>query len=335
MKRNKPKRRRSLKLPGKDDPRMINVDHIETRRSLKMRRATLLKRLFQGMVLVSAAVMTLVMLHHAFRTAILQNDHFTLNHILYETDGRLNRGESLAAAGVREGVNLLELDLVAVRERLEALPQVETAEVGKILPDRLEIRLSERRPIAWIVCHAAGLRAHSPGSGILVDERGRLFQSRHLGPETVGLPSLEVIDATGLAPGQNLEDPLARDALALLAGIFRRDDPTDPLIEAVSIVNGYTLELRTRSGQRARLSTATPVEDFMRFRLILEEFRSRGLEIDSANLLPRRNAAVRLASSEPRPPRARMLAPPANPAPAPLSPEGRRSRDLQAILNRS
>jgi len=311
----------------------LNLDLTETRRGRTRRRYMVLRQVFQITVLASAVLMTVVMGYHAFRKAILQNDHFALRHLVWETDGRLTRGETLAAAGLREGLNLLELDLVEVRARIEDLPQVDQVELEKMLPDRLEIRIRERRPLAWISCPPAGIRPRSPSAGLLVDADGRLFRCRHLAPESVNLPTLEVLEGGGLTPGLRLEDPDARKGLDLLAEIARRADPSDPVIDSICLFNGYTLEIRTRGGQYAWLSLDNPIEDFQRLRLVLDEFRSQGRSVEFANLLPRRNIAIRLAGDGTTAPRARLVAPPPDAEPTPES-NNLRTRDLRAILNR-
>ncbi|WP_274605260.1 cell division protein FtsQ/DivIB [Phaeovibrio sulfidiphilus] len=54
----------------------------------------------------------------------------------------------MAALGPVEGVPLLELDPVALKDRLEALPWVSLARVERRFPDRLHLSLSERTPMA-------------------------------------------------------------------------------------------------------------------------------------------------------------------------------------------
>lgn len=52
------------------------------------------------------------------------------------------------AMGVKPGDPILALSLPEMRERLEAIPRVKYAEVTRVLPDRLHIKLIERKPAA-------------------------------------------------------------------------------------------------------------------------------------------------------------------------------------------
>ncbi|MDE2228983.1 MAG: FtsQ-type POTRA domain-containing protein [Alphaproteobacteria bacterium] len=55
----------------------------------------------------------------------------------------------LAALHVRRGMPMFDIDLDAAKARLEALPWIRTADVGRQLPDTLFIRLTERVPFAF------------------------------------------------------------------------------------------------------------------------------------------------------------------------------------------
>lgn len=61
---------------------------------------------------------------------------------------QLTEAEILETAGITANTSLLLLDVVAVRERLEANPWIAEATVRKLYPDHLEIALVERRAFA-------------------------------------------------------------------------------------------------------------------------------------------------------------------------------------------
>ena len=53
-----------------------------------------------------------------------------------------------AGLGISIGQPILAIDPIATRERLEKLPWVERASVERLLPDRVQVRLIERQPLA-------------------------------------------------------------------------------------------------------------------------------------------------------------------------------------------
>ncbi len=68
--------------------------------------------------------------------------------------------------------SMLLVDLDEVKQRLELLPWVEEARVGRVLPDTLKIDITERRPVAiW----------QNDGMHRLIDAQGRILQADDLG----------------------------------------------------------------------------------------------------------------------------------------------------------
>jgi cell division protein FtsQ len=62
---------------------------------------------------------------------------------------RESRSAILGALGVTRGMPILGLDLGLAKTRLEALPWIRVADVERLLPDTILVRLSERRPLAF------------------------------------------------------------------------------------------------------------------------------------------------------------------------------------------
>lgn len=73
---------------------------------------------------------------------------FAVETVSVEGRMRESRAVILEALRVKQGMPLLSVDLAASKTRLEALPWVRKAEVERLLPDRLFVRLIERRPLA-------------------------------------------------------------------------------------------------------------------------------------------------------------------------------------------
>ncbi|WP_417450496.1 cell division protein FtsQ/DivIB [Kordiimonas sp.] len=84
---------------------------------------------------------------------------------------RTNRSDVLAALDVDKGVPLLSIDLERIRAQLELLPWVQKAEVTRILPGKLKVKLQEREPFAlW----------QQDGQVRLIDDTGHIITNRGL-----------------------------------------------------------------------------------------------------------------------------------------------------------
>ncbi len=107
---------------------------------------------------------------------------FSIEVVTISGLGELSESDVLAASGVKPTHSLLFLDAETIRERLTALPLVESARVLKLYPDRLIIALEGRRPFAlW---QRDGKLSVVAADGVVIDE---MRDERFLGlPFVVG-----------------------------------------------------------------------------------------------------------------------------------------------------
>jgi cell division protein FtsQ len=96
---------------------------------------------------------------------------FAVANVSVEGREREPRADILKAIGVARGTAILAVDLPAAKARLEALPWVKTADVERLLPDTIFVRLAERRPLAFF---------QRQGKLALVADDGAIIQSDHL-----------------------------------------------------------------------------------------------------------------------------------------------------------
>ena len=89
--------------------------------------------------------------------AWLRRESFQMERVLFRGLEVLE-GENLAElAGLRPGQPLIDVDPDLVRTRIEAHPRVASAQVLRLPPDRLIIRVQERLPVAALAGHEEGL----------------------------------------------------------------------------------------------------------------------------------------------------------------------------------
>jgi len=106
--------------------------------------------------------------------------------------------------GLREGMNLFEPDIGAIRRKfLRHTPVVRSMSISRHLPGTLHIEITERQPIGRL-----GRRRH-----LVVDEDGFVFGQRY---QQNHIPIITGTEEQGLRPGNSL-DGLALDAVRVLA----------------------------------------------------------------------------------------------------------------------
>jgi cell division septal protein FtsQ len=145
----------------------------------------------------------------------LASPYFRVTRIVVSGNVRLSSGEVLALLDGLQGRSLLRLDLEEWRRRVLASPWVESAELRRVMPGSVEVRLVERRPLG---IGRIGGRLH------LLDERGQPIDD--FGPQyaDIDLPVIDGLGAPASCGASACADDEARaaaaEARAALAGGF-------------------------------------------------------------------------------------------------------------------
>jgi len=171
-----------------------------SRRGVAARRLTWLRRLAAVCwIAVGAAGVIFVSLFFIFvHDVFTQSDHFRAHKIQVEGTQRLSPQAVIAHAGLHRGVNVLSVNLAAIRKRLLAHPWIAEAEIQREIPSTLRIRIREHLPAAVV----------DMGRKFLLNRQGEIFKEWEASdpadlPAVAGLmlADLRVADRSGAAAG--------------------------------------------------------------------------------------------------------------------------------------
>jgi len=81
---------------------------------------------------------------------LFDSDYFKVDQVRVETQGRIGKDELVALSDVRQGQNIFELDLSRIGRKIEENPWVKSAEVRRLFPRTVVIKIEERSPKAVI-----------------------------------------------------------------------------------------------------------------------------------------------------------------------------------------
>ncbi len=169
-----------------------------------------------------------------------ENPHFKLSRLEIINGSYWKGKEKLLCyrTGIAPGDNVFNINYFKLRKKIEKIPGIEKAEVVRILPDKLQIRIVERIPRAVL---------YSPGGELVVDEKGviipRLESAIH-GP----LPVITQTPGSGvLRPGDKVDSLLPSIDLIM---VTLRNYP-DIAIECIQPGNEDSLKfyMRYRRGK--------------------------------------------------------------------------------------
>lgn len=185
----KPKARSVLPIDPRIRARRVQVKRDEGRRRLRF------------LLVTSSAALAVGIAALATRSPLLDVDHLTVTGA-----GHTPATAVLAAARLRRGVAMTDVQSGAAVRRVERLPWVDQAHLVKRWPATVTVTVTERKPIALV---------RSGAGWAIVDHRRRVLDSGSGPGAAVALPV--VVGAGALSrPGSTL--PVSWDAALRVAG---------------------------------------------------------------------------------------------------------------------
>ncbi len=126
----------------------------------------------------------------------------------FTTDSAINEALDLPS-----GSSMLSFDGAAARRRIEQLPWIDTATVTRVLPDRIQVAVTERKAFA---------RWQNPDGTYLIDRTGRVLSPLHTG----GASHLPLVagEGAGKVAATILSIVASYPAIATRVELFERVD---------------------------------------------------------------------------------------------------------------
>ena len=247
---------------------------------------------------------------------VYRNPDFAVQLVDVKTDGKIAAEEIRRWSGVKPGVNLFRLDLVAVKANLERVSMIESVSVERVLPRTLKIRVTEREPVAQVNVPRATAAGEVALTVYQLDPNGVVMQPLDprdsvVPPAQANATSLPVITGANVylfRPGYraNPKDcPQVLAALQLIEAFGK--SPMAGLVDLRGVDVSATGVLVVTTGQGAEITFAPDNLDqqLRRWRGIYDYGkRSNKGDIARADLAVANNVPVRwaLAGTPPAPP---------------------------------
>jgi len=226
-----------------------------------------------------------------------ENPDYQLSQIEVQTDGTLQRDQILKAAELREGENIFSVNLGQVRDRLQQLPQVDEVQVIRKLPGEIDLRIVERKPIAWITSDKQISDPFASEVAFLVDARGVLMKEKKLLPEYLGLPLITGCTSEPLEVGKTVESFEGKAALELLRLSTRSFMQTRFQIREIDVSKGYCLLVSDKNHTRVTFGFDNLDTQLQRLEQFLVYADDSKRELGTVNLLVQRNIPVTFAKN--------------------------------------
>ncbi len=187
QRRSQRRNRRVSNLRQRRQQHLLDVK-VRSRRATQHRARRVLALLSRLTVLAGLCAVIYIGAREGAKRFFFENADYQLRTIGLQTDGTLQREQILKVADLHEGKNIFSVNLGRVRDSLQRLPQVDEAEVVRKLPGEIDIRVVERKPVAWITGDKQISDPFVSDAAFLVDARGVLMREKKLLREYLGLP---------------------------------------------------------------------------------------------------------------------------------------------------
>jgi cell division septal protein FtsQ len=227
--------------------------------------------------------------HEALRRFFWQNPDYNLAEVTIHTDGSLTREQIVAATNIHEGKNIFAVNLSAARKGLMALPQVDRAEIERILPNKISIDIAERKPVAWVTGKDDDNPSADPGA-FLIDRNGVLIRVRSQVPEYYHLPVICGLDVDNYEEGGTVDLPEVRAALEMIR--ITGENPARYQVRSIDVSKGYCLVVTDERHAKVTFPLDNIAAELDRLALLYANIDSNQREIQTVNLLVQRNVPV-------------------------------------------
>ncbi len=270
------------------------------------RRGLVQQRLRVGSGLVAATVLLVVSAYGLYRAGhwvadrlVFENERYAIREVLVENEGVLDPHLVAQFAGAQVGQNLLAFDLGQARRNLELIPLVRRAEVRRVLPNQLVIRVEERRPVARLQVSSPALR----DAEFLIDRAGtvlkplRLTDGRVVQPQIRNpLPVLTGVALADIQVGRKVTSRAIYQALDLLDEFHQSAAGSMIDLAQIDLSQPRRLVARTSAGAVLLFQPGEYLQQLRRLGVIVQWAGREQRRIQSVNLTVSQSVPVTFAN---------------------------------------
>lgn len=187
---------------------------IKTNRRKQEKQPRDWKKLFHRLLRIGIASGTgFLLASGAFLTAqlLLESGYFDVQQVRVENHARVSEADILESSDIKIGDSLFDLELYLIGRKIEEQPWIARADVERIFPDQVVIRVIERQPRAIIDLDYL----------YYVDAGGDIFKMLEAG-DLLDFPVISGIDRQSLLEQDDKSIDCLRLALSLLDELEKR-----------------------------------------------------------------------------------------------------------------
>lgn len=231
---------------------------------------------------------------------VYENRAFTIQALEVTTDGQIAVDQLCRWSGVRSGQNLMALDLARVKSNLELVPNIQSVSLERLLPGKLRIRVTERKPVMRLYLPRLLEGNELVVQTWLLDSDGAVMmpleqKDRCTTAEPVEdhLPVLTGVNPTEIRLGRTVESSRVRAALRLVDAFNHSGMASAVRLDGVDLSEPGVLVTRTEGGSRVTFGSDNFDAQLLRWGEIHRQSLRLNKMILTLDLAVRNNVPVR------------------------------------------
>jgi hypothetical protein len=240
---------------------------------------------------------------------VYENKAFAIQEIDVQTDGIISVDQLRRWAGVKPDENLLALDLARVERDLRLVPLVQSVSVVKILPRTLQIRITEREPVAQVNVYRPRPNGGVESSVYQLDADGYVMlpldprqRATPLNQPIDSLPAIAGINPSELQPGRRIVAPQVQAALQLIMAFDQSPMAGLADLRRIDVSCAAVLVVKTGQGSEVTFGLADPESQLRRWHDIFDLGQKMSKAVASLDLAVTNNVPARWIDSSALPP---------------------------------
>ena len=233
--------------------------------------------------LISLGIVFITLASIILYKEILKTSYFQVKEIQVEGCSRHAKAQIPYIAGIKPPANLLSLNLKNICQCLENSPWIEKAKVKRIFPDKLEISIIERNPVALINLNQL----------YLVDEKGTIFKKAEL-EDGLSFPVLTGVTWENLMNQQEIYTHLITQTLTLMS-LFEKEGIDNSAISEIHLdVNFGLTVFTTHYATKIEMGFSPFQEKCTHLRTIMDDLKRKDLIPQTIDLNYKHKAFVKI-----------------------------------------
>jgi cell division protein FtsQ len=222
-----------------------------------------------------AAVMAVVAIGFWLADVVLHARMLTVQHVRVRGNVRLSAGEVQALMDGVRGENIFRIDFEAYRQRVLDSPWVASVALSRVLPSTIDVRVTERSPMA--VARVGQQLFLVDDAGVIIDEYGAAYRD-------LDLPIVDGLVSSPGGKGPLVDQERVRVTAAFLEALDARPDLAVRLSQ-VDVANAHDVAVMfDHEPVWLHLGEERFVERLNRYLELVSTLQERFVDIDYVDL---------------------------------------------------